>query len=54
MSLKNPESITKKKYKFCRYSKTVDNDVKHNELSIGYDTAVDVAKCIRYASTNSC
>ena len=23
--------------------KTIDNDVKHNELSIGYDTAVDVA-----------
>ena len=25
------------------YPKTIDNDVMHNELSIGYDTAVDVA-----------
>ena len=28
---------------FVGIPKTIDNDVKHNELSIGYDTAVDVA-----------
>jgi len=29
--------------KFIGIPKTIDNDVMHNELSIGYDTAVDVA-----------
>jgi 6-phosphofructokinase len=36
--------LTKKgNINFIGIPKTIDNDVKHNELSIGYDTAVDVA-----------
>jgi len=43
-SLKILQSITKKgNLNFVGIPKTIDNDVKHNELSIGYDTAVDVA-----------
>ncbi len=43
-SLKILQSLTKKgNIKFIGIPKTIDNDVKHNELSIGYDTAVDVA-----------
>ena len=43
-SLKILQSITKKgNINFVGIPKTIDNDVKHNELSIGYDTAVDVA-----------
>ena len=34
---------TKGKINFVGIPKTIDNDVKDNELSIGYDTAVDVA-----------
>ena len=38
------QSLTKKgNINFIGIPKTIDNDVKHNELSIGYDTAVDVA-----------
>ena len=43
-SLKILQNITKKgNINFVGIPKTIDNDVKHNELSIGYDTAVDVA-----------
>ena len=43
-SLKLLQSLTKKgNINFIGIPKTIDNDVKHNELSIGYDTAVDVA-----------
>ena len=43
-SLKILQSLTKKgNINFIGIPKTIDNDVKHNELSIGYDTAVDVA-----------
>ncbi len=43
-SLKILQSITKKgNINFVGIPKTIDNDVKNNELSIGYDTAVDVA-----------
>ena len=43
-SLKILQSLTKKgRINFVGIPKTIDNDVKHNELSIGYDTAVDVA-----------
>ncbi len=43
-SLKILKSLSKKgKLNFVGIPKTIDNDVKHNELSIGYDTAVDVA-----------
>jgi 6-phosphofructokinase 1 len=36
--------LTKKgNINFIGIPKTIDNDVKYNELSIGYDTAVDVA-----------
>ena len=43
-SLKILKSLTKKgNINFIGIPKTIDNDVKHNELSIGYDTAVDVA-----------
>ena len=43
-SLKILKSLTKKgNINFVGIPKTIDNDVKHNELSIGYDTAVDVA-----------
>ena len=39
------EFLKLKKYKLTVVGlpKTIDNDVMHNELSIGYDTAVDVA-----------
>ena len=43
-SLKILQGLTKKgNINFVGIPKTIDNDVKHNELSIGYDTAVDVA-----------
>ncbi len=43
-SLKYLQALTKKgNINFIGIPKTIDNDVKHNELSIGYDTAVDVA-----------
>ncbi len=43
-SLKILQSLTKKgNINFVGIPKTIDNDVKNNELSIGYDTAVDVA-----------
>tara|TARA_Y100000590_G_scaffold123643_2_gene141467 strand:+ start:529 stop:1599 length:1071 start_codon:yes stop_codon:yes gene_type:complete len=43
-SLKILQSLTKKgKINFVGIPKTIDNDVKDNELSIGHDTAVDVA-----------
>ena len=43
-SLKILQTLTKKgNINFIGIPKTIDNDVKHNELSIGYDTAVDVA-----------
>jgi 6-phosphofructokinase 1 len=43
-SLKILQEITKKgNIKFVGIPKTIDNDVISNELSIGYDTAVDVA-----------
>ena len=43
-SLKLLQNLTKKgNINFIGIPKTIDNDVKHNELSIGYDTAVDVA-----------
>ena len=43
-SLKILQSLTSKgNINFIGIPKTIDNDVKHNELSIGYDTAVDVA-----------
>ena len=39
-SLKILQSLTKKgNINFIGIPKTIDNDVKHNELSIGYDTA---------------
>ena len=43
-SLKILQKLTKKgKINFIGIPKTIDNDVEHSELSIGYDTAVDVA-----------
>jgi len=43
-SLKILQNLTKKgNINFVGIPKTIDNDVKDNELSIGYDTAVDVA-----------
>ena len=43
-SLKILQSLTKKgNINFVGIPKTIDNDVINNELSIGYDTAVDVA-----------
>ena len=43
-SLKILQKLTKKgNINFIGIPKTIDNDVKNNELSIGYDTAVDVA-----------
>ena len=43
-SLKILQSLTRKgNINFVGIPKTIDNDVKNNELSIGYDTAVDVA-----------
>ena len=43
-SLKILQTLTAKgNINFIGIPKTIDNDVKHNELSIGYDTAVDVA-----------
>ena len=43
-SMKILQSISKKgNINFVGIPKTIDNDVKDNELSIGYDTAVDVA-----------
>ena len=43
-SLKILKNLTKKgNINFVGIPKTIDNDVKDNELSIGYDTAVDVA-----------
>ena len=43
-SMKILQALTKKgDIKFVGIPKTIDNDVKNNELSIGYDTAVDVA-----------
>ncbi len=43
-SLKILQNLSKKgNINFIGIPKTIDNDVKHNELSIGYDTAVDVA-----------
>ena len=43
-SLKLLQTLTKKgNINFIGIPKTIDNDVKDNELSIGYDTAVDVA-----------
>ncbi len=43
-SMKILQSLTKKgNINFVGIPKTIDNDVMHNELSIGYDTAVDVA-----------
>jgi 6-phosphofructokinase 1 len=43
-SMKILQQLTKKgDINFVGIPKTIDNDVKNNELSIGYDTAVDVA-----------
>jgi len=43
-SLKILQKLTNKgDINFIGIPKTIDNDVKYNELSIGYDTAVDVA-----------
>ena len=43
-SLKILQKLTKKgNINFVGIPKTIDNDVENNELSIGYDTAVDVA-----------
>ena len=43
-SMKILKNLTKKgNINFVGIPKTIDNDVMHNELSIGYDTAVDVA-----------
>ena len=43
-SMKILQNLTKKGgINFVGIPKTIDNDVKNNELSIGYDTAVDVA-----------
>ena len=43
-SMKILQDLTKKGgINFVGIPKTIDNDVKNNELSIGYDTAVDVA-----------
>ena len=43
-SLKLLQTLSKKgNINFVGIPKTIDNDVKDNELSIGYDTAVDVA-----------
>ncbi|PPR45634.1 MAG: Pyrophosphate--fructose 6-phosphate 1-phosphotransferase [Alphaproteobacteria bacterium MarineAlpha5_Bin6] len=43
-SMKILQSLTKKgNINFVGIPKTIDNDVMQNELSIGYDTAVDVA-----------
>jgi|TARA_B110000196_G_scaffold318235_1_gene333125 phosphofructokinase-like protein len=43
-SMKILQGLTKKGgINFVGIPKTIDNDVKDNELSIGYDTAVDVA-----------
>ena len=43
-SMKILQTLTKKGgINFVGIPKTIDNDVKNNELSIGYDTAVDVA-----------
>ena len=43
-SMKILQALTKKGgINFVGIPKTIDNDVKDNELSIGYDTAVDVA-----------
>ena len=43
-SMKILQKLTKKgKINFVGIPKTIDNDVHNNELSIGYDTAVDVA-----------
>jgi len=43
-SLKLLQKLTKKgNINFVGIPKTIDNDVEENELSIGYDTAVDVA-----------
>jgi len=43
-SLKILQSLSKKgNINFVGIPKTIDNDVENNELSIGYDTAVDVA-----------
>ena len=43
-SMKILQELTKLgKINFVGIPKTIDNDVKNNELSIGYDTAVDVA-----------
>ena len=43
-SMKILQELTKKgNINFVGIPKTIDNDVKDNELSIGYDTAVDVA-----------
>ena len=43
-SMKILQALTKKGgINFVGIPKTIDNDVKENELSIGYDTAVDVA-----------
>ena len=43
-SMKILKNLTKKgKINFVGIPKTIDNDVMDNELSIGYDTAVDVA-----------
>ena len=43
-SMKILQNLTRKgNINFVGIPKTIDNDVKHNELSIGYDTAVDVA-----------
>tara|TARA_B110000438_G_scaffold303677_1_gene366436 strand:+ start:614 stop:1663 length:1050 start_codon:yes stop_codon:yes gene_type:complete len=43
-SMKILQNITQKGgINFVGIPKTIDNDVKNNELSIGYDTAVDVA-----------
>ena len=43
-SMKILQELTKQgKINFVGIPKTIDNDVEENELSIGYDTAVDVA-----------
>ena len=43
-SMKILQNLSKKGgINFVGIPKTIDNDVMHNELSIGYDTAVDVA-----------
>ena len=43
-SMKILQNLTKKgNINFVGIPKTIDNDVKNNEFSIGYDTAVDVA-----------